>query len=86
MISARPCMLDGQLPPLSDGLGLTGKLDITSLRLQAFATHAESAVAGFVKDELVTKYGVTVSQLVACTPHIDAAADDENMPRVDLLI
>ena len=42
--------------------------------------------AGFVKDELVTKYGVTASRLVACTPHIDAAADDENMPRVDLLI
>ena len=42
--------------------------------------------AGFVKDELVTKYGVTASRLVACTPHIDDAEDDDNMPRVDLLI
>jgi hypothetical protein len=42
--------------------------------------------AGFVKDALVTKYGVTASRLVACTPHIDAAEDDDSMPRVDLLI
>ena len=42
--------------------------------------------AGFVKDRLVTKYGVSASRLVACTPHIDAAEDDDNMPRVDLLI
>jgi hypothetical protein len=42
--------------------------------------------AGFVKDELVTKYGVTASRLVACTPHIDDAEDDDIMPRVDLLI
>ena len=42
--------------------------------------------AGFVKDRLVTKYGVTASRLVACTPHIDDAEDDDNVPRVDLLI
>jgi hypothetical protein len=42
--------------------------------------------AGYVKDRLVTKYGVTASRLVACTPHIDDAEDDDNVPRVDLLI
>jgi len=42
--------------------------------------------AGFVKDELVTKYGVAASRLVACRPHIDDAEDDDIMPRVDLLI
>jgi hypothetical protein len=42
--------------------------------------------AGFVKDHLVTKYGATASRLVACTPHIDDAEDDDNVPRVDLLI
>ena len=45
-VNDAPVMLDGQLPPLSDGLGFTGKLEMTSLRLQAFATLAESAVAG----------------------------------------
>jgi hypothetical protein len=42
--------------------------------------------AGSVKDHLVVKYGVTASRLVACTPHIDDAEDDDNAPRVDLLI
>ena len=42
--------------------------------------------AGFVKDRLVTKYDVTASRLVACTPHIDDAEDDDNVPRVELLI
>ena len=42
--------------------------------------------AAFVKDRLVIKYGVTASRLVACTPEIDAAEDDDNVARVDLLI
>lgn len=42
--------------------------------------------AAFVKDRLVTKYGVSASRLVACTPVIDAAEDDDNVARVDLLI
>jgi hypothetical protein len=42
--------------------------------------------ADYVKDHLVTKYGVTASRLVACSPQIDAAEGAENVPRVDLLI
>jgi hypothetical protein len=42
--------------------------------------------AGFVKDRLVIKYGVTASRLVACTPEIDDSEDDDSVPRVDLLI
>ena len=42
--------------------------------------------AAYVKDRLVIKHGVTASRLVACTPHIDDAEDDDNVPRVDLLI
>jgi hypothetical protein len=42
--------------------------------------------AGFVKDQLVIKHGVTASRLVACTPGIDDDEDDDNVPRVDLLI
>ncbi len=42
--------------------------------------------AAFVKDRLVIKYGASASRLVACTPEIDAAEDDDNVARVDLLI
>ncbi len=42
--------------------------------------------AEFVKDRLVIKHGVSASRLVACTPNIDDAEDDDNVPRVDLLI
>jgi hypothetical protein len=40
--------------------------------------------AGAVKDHLVSTHGVTASRLVACQPRIDD--DDENAPRVELLI
>jgi len=42
--------------------------------------------AGFVKDRLVIKYGVTASRLVSCTPEIDDSEDDDIAGRVDLLI
>ena len=42
--------------------------------------------ADYVKDRLVIKYGAAASRLVACTPEIDAAEDDDNVARVDLLI
>lgn len=45
-INDAPVMLDGQLPPLSDGFGFTGKLGITSLPLHTFAKLAESAITG----------------------------------------
>lgn len=55
---------------------------VTDRQLLDLATQR----ALFVKDRMVTKYGVSGSRLIACTPHIDDAEDAENVPRVDLLI
>ena len=45
-VNDAPVMLDGRLPPLSDGFGYQGKLVVTSLQLHPFATLAEPAVTG----------------------------------------
>jgi hypothetical protein len=45
-VNDAPVILDGRLPPLSDGFGFKGKLSVTSLHLHPFAVLAESAVSG----------------------------------------
>ena len=50
---------------------------------QKLLTLAKQRAAA-VKDHLVEEHGVTASRLVACQPHI--GEDNEDVPRVDLLI
>jgi len=45
-VNDAPVILDGRLPPLSDGFGFKGRLGVTSLHLHPFAAFAESAVTG----------------------------------------
>ena len=67
-----------------DKAGASGKAVATVTDQQLLELAKKRAA--FVKDRLVIKYGVTSSRLVACTPEIDAAEDDDNVARVDLLI
>ena len=46
VVNDAPVLLDGELPPLSDGFGFSGKLSVTSLPLHPFATLAAAAVDG----------------------------------------
>ena len=46
VINDAPVIADGELPPLSDGYGFTGKLSLTSLPLHAFAALAAPAIEG----------------------------------------
>jgi len=81
----RVALADGAVPKETDSKttgSARGVKPVTDPQLLELAKQR----AGFVKDRLVTKYGVTASRLVACTPHIDDAEDDDNVPRVDLLI
>jgi len=46
VVNDAPVLLDGELPPLSEGFGFSGKLSVASLQLQPFATLAATAVDG----------------------------------------